>query len=97
MINISSRDFDLTEAIKTEVNEMGEFIFDHLGKDEKVDIVLSKTSPTIFKVNIQARYRGENIISHHESHNFHKALDLCRDHFLKQIDKKRDVSNDKRK
>lgn len=97
MINISSRDFDLTEAIKTEVNGVGEFIFDHMGREEKVDIVLSKTSPTTFKVNIQAHYKGEDIVSNHESHNFHKALDLCKDHFLKLVDKKRGIQSSKRR
>lgn len=90
MINISSRDFDITEAIRAEINSMGDFLYKHIPEKERIKVTLSKAAPDVFHVHMQTHYLGEDIISDHESHNFHKALELCKDHFVKQIDKRKD-------
>lgn len=97
MIKVSSRDFSLTDAVKEEVNTVGESIFKHMSSEDGVNITLSKESPTVFKVNIQSHYKGEDIVCHHESHNFHKALELCKDHFIKLVDKRKGIINSKRR
>ncbi len=91
MINISSRDFDITDAIRTEVEELQPILTKHMSNEEgQVKVTLSKVAPSVFHVHMQTHYLGEDIISDHESHNFHKALELCKDHFVKQLDKRRD-------
>lgn len=90
MINISSRDFEITEAIRAEIFNMEEIIYKHFPEDENIQIILSKSSPTVFHVHMQAHYLGEEITSDHESHNYHKALELCKDHFIRQVGKRRD-------
>lgn len=97
MINISSLDFDITDSIRAEVQDVGESIKKHMRGEENLNITLSKTSPDVFKVNIQTHYMGEDINSHHESHNFHKALDLCCDHLIKLIDKRKSIKQSKRR
>ena len=89
MIKISSRDFEITEAIRAEIEGMEPSLYRHIGEDHRISVTLSKEAPDVFKVHMQVHYLGEDIISDHSSHNFHKALDLCKDHFVKQIDKKR--------
>jgi ribosomal subunit interface protein len=91
MIQLSSLDFDITDAIRTEVNNLQPILDKHMHTydDEVIHIKLSKTAPDSFLVNMHCHFMGDDIISHHESHNFHKALDLCKTHFLKQIDKRR--------
>ncbi|MCB0379210.1 MAG: HPF/RaiA family ribosome-associated protein, partial [Bdellovibrionales bacterium] len=69
----------------------------HFPEDETIHVTLSKTSPTSFKVGMQGHMKGENIVSHHESHNFHKALELCKDHFIKQVEKKKDIQKHNRR
>ena len=97
MINISSLDFSITESIRNEVQSMAETIKKHMRGEEKLDITLSKTSPDVFRVNIQTRFMGEDINSHHESHDFHKAMDLCKNHLIKLIDKKKGMKKAKRR
>ena len=89
MIDITSLDFDITDAIRTEINNMEPFLSKHISAEERVKVTLSKVSPTVFHVHMRTHYLGEDIVSDHESHNFHKALDLCKDHFVKQVDKRR--------
>jgi ribosomal subunit interface protein len=95
MINISSRDFDITEAIREEITNMEASLYKHIPEEERIKVTLSKAAPDVFHVHMQAHYLGEDIISDHESHNFHKALELCKDHFVKQIDKRRDKVHSK--
>ena len=96
MITISSRDFEITEAIRTEVENLEPEIAKHMnGADHDIKVTLSKASPDVFHVHMQAHYLGEDIISDHESHNFHKALELCKNHFIKQVDKRRSKVQDK--
>lgn len=90
MFEIASRDFDLTDAIKEEIESLQPMLTKHMQPEGPVKVTLSKASPTVFHVHMQARYMGEIIISDHESHNFHKALELCKDHFVKQVDKRRE-------
>ena len=89
MIEVSSRDFDLTPAIRDEVMNMEDSFEKHLDDGTRIQVTLSKDAPDVFRVHMQAHYRGEDIISDHVSHNFHKALELCREHFVKQVDKRR--------
>ena len=89
MINISSLNFEITEAIRNEIMGMEPFLNKHLGDPKNIRVVLSKVSPEVFSVHMQTHYLGEDIYSEHESHNFHKALELCKDHFVKQADKRR--------
>ena len=96
MIDITSLDFDITDAIRTEIQSMEPFLNKHISESDRVKVRLSKASPTVFRVHMQAHYLGEDIISDHESHNFHKALELCKDHFVKQVDKRRDKVKEKR-
>ena len=96
MFNISSRDFDITEAIREEIESMGPGLSKHLDDDHRISVTLSKDAPDVFKVHMQVHYLGEDIVSDHTSHNFHKALELCKDHFIKQIDKRRDKVQDNR-
>ncbi len=90
MLNISSRDFEITEAIRTEVESLQDVLYKHMPEKERIKVVLSKAAPDVFHVHMQAHYLGEDIISDHESHNFHKALEFCKDHFVKQVDKRRE-------
>ncbi len=90
MINISSRDFEITDAIRTEVESLEEVLYKHMPEKERIKVVLSKAAPDVFHVHMQAHFLGEDIISDHESHNFHKALEFCKDHFVKQVDKRRE-------
>lgn len=90
MIDITSKDFEITEAIRTEIESMEASLKKHMGEDERVKVTLSKTAPDAFNVHMQTHYMGEDIIADHESHNFHKALELCREHLIKQVDKRRD-------
>lgn len=89
MINISSRDFTITDAIRTEIMSLQPTFQKHMTERDNVKVTLSKAAPDVFHVHMQAHYLGEDIISDHESHNFHKALELCKDHFVKQLDKHR--------
>lgn len=90
MIDISSRDFDITDAIRTEIMNMEASFAKKFNADERIKVTLSKAAPDVFHVHMQAHYLGEEIVSDHESHNFHKALELCKEHFVKQVDKRRD-------
>ena len=96
MINLSSRDFDLTDAIREEVNSLGDSLYKHIPENERIKVTLSKVAPTVFHVHMQAHYLGEEIVSDHESHNFHKALELCKDHFIKQVDKRRNIMQERK-
>lgn len=96
MINISSRDFEITDAIRTEIMNMETVLYKHIPENESIKVTLSKASPDVFHVHMQAHYLGEDIISDHESHDFHKALEFCKDHFVKQVDKRRNKVQDKR-
>jgi ribosomal subunit interface protein len=96
MINLSSRDFDITDAIRTEVHNMEPVLYKHIPAEERIKVTLSKASPDVFHVHMQVHYLGEDIVSDHESHNFHKALELCKDHFVKQVDKRREKVKDKK-
>ncbi len=89
MINISSRDFEITEAIRNEIEGLQSTLYKHIPDNERIKVTLSKAAPDVFHVHMQAHYLGDDIISDHESHNFHKALELCKDHFVKQLDKRR--------
>ena len=89
MFEIASRDFDLTDAIKTEIDNLKEPLSKHLNGDNTVRVTLSKTAPDVFHVHMQTHYMGDDIISDHDSHNFHKALELCKDHLVKQLKKRR--------
>ncbi len=91
MIDIASLDFDITEAIRTEVEAMQGPLSKWIGEDERVKVTLKKAAPDVFQVNMQSHYLGEDIVSEHESHNFHKALELCKDHFIKQLGKRKDI------
>ena len=90
MIQLSSRDFEITEAIRTEVLGMEALLEKHMPRGGNIKVTLSKSSPTVFHVHMQSHFMGEDIISDHESHNFHKALELCKSHFIKQVDKRKD-------
>lgn len=90
MIDISSRDFDITDAIREEIMVMEPAFEKHFNDSARIQVTLSKEAPDVFRVHMQTHYLGEEIISDHESHNFHKALELCKDHFVKQADKHRD-------
>ena len=96
MINLSSRDFDITDAIREEVNSLGDSLYKHIPENERIKVTLSKVAPTVFHVHMQAHYLGEEIVSDHESHNFHKALELCKDHFIKQVDKRRNIMQERK-
>ncbi len=89
MFEIASRDFELTDAIRTEIQNLEEPLSKHMNTKDTVKVTLSKSAPDVFHVHMQTHYMGEDIISDHESHNFHKALELCKDHLVKQIDKRR--------
>ena len=90
MINISSLDFDLTDSIREEIMFLEPIFQKHLDDSSRVQVTLSKQAPDVFKVHMQTHYLGEEIVSDHESHNFHKALELCKVHFVKLADKRRD-------
>ena len=90
MINISSLDFTITPAIRTEITSLEPTLYKHIPETERIQVTLSKAAPDVFHVHMQAHYLGKDIISDHESHNFHKALEFCKEHFVKQIDKRRD-------
>lgn len=90
MINISSRDFEITDAIRTEINNLEKTLYKHIPEGESIKFTLSKSAPDVFRVHMQCHYLGEDIISDHESHNYHKALELCKNHFVKQVDKRRE-------
>lgn len=95
MIDITSRDFDLTDAIRTEIQAMGPNLYKHIPESEKIKVTLSKSAPDVFHVHMQAHYLGEEIVCDHESHNFHKALELCKDHFVRITDKRRNKIQEK--
>ncbi len=90
MFTISSRDFEITQAMREEIEGLKPSLTRHLPESEKVKVTLSKTSPDTFRVHMQVHYLGEEIVSDQESHNYHKALELCKDHFVKQVDKRRE-------
>ena len=90
MINISSRNFEITEAIRAEIESLESGFSKHIDDSHRISVILSKDAPNVFKVHMQTHFKGEEIVSDHSSHNFHKALELCKDHFIKQIDKRRE-------
>jgi len=89
-IDISSLDFEITDSIRTEVESLEKSLAKYLTQKEKVKVTLSKTAPDIFNVRMQTHYLGEDIVCDHDSHNFHKALELCKNHFVKLAEKRRD-------
>lgn len=90
MINLTSLDFDITDAIRDEVEAMEPILLKHMSDKGNVKVTLSKSAPDVFHVHMQSHFLGEDIISDHESHNFHKALEFCKNHFVKQVDKRKD-------
>ena len=97
MLEVKSLDFSVTDAMETEIKGVETAIYKHLPENNPVQVTLSKASPDVFRVDIQTNYVGEKILSHHESHNFHKALELCKDHFIKMVVKKKGNLQDRRK
>ena len=97
MIDISSRNFDITDSIRAEILSLEEGLYKHMPQDQKIRVVLSKSAPDVFHVHMQVHFMGTDIISEHESHNFHKAVELCKGHFVKQVDKKKDMAQDRTK
>lgn len=89
MIDISSLDFEITEAIRNEIMEIEPLLARHNIEEQRVKVTLSKPAPDLFRVQMKVHYLGEDIVSEHNSHNFHKALELCKDHFIKLADKRR--------
>ena len=92
MIEISSLDFKITDAIRSEIMFMEPLFQKHFSENTPVQVTLSKESPDVFKVHMHAHFLGEDITSNHSSHNFHKALELCKDHFIKMADKRKGKS-----
>ncbi len=90
MIDISSLDFEITDAIRSEIEGLQKTLSKHIPPNERIKVTLSKSAPDVFHVRMQAHYLGEDIVCDEDSHNFHKALEFCKNHFIKLADKRRD-------
>lgn len=89
MIDIKSVDFSITDAIRYEIQSMQGVFEKHIPDKERIKVVLSKTAPDVFNVQIQSHYLGDDIVSNHEDSNFHKALESCKSHFIRLVDKRK--------
>lgn len=89
MIDIKSVDFKITDAIRYEIQSMQDAFTKHISGNERIRVVLSKVAPDVFNVQMHSHFLGDEIISQSQSHNFHKALELCKNHFIRLVDKRK--------
>lgn len=83
---VSGEDFEVTEAIHTEVHERAEQIQKHLKNEALIRFHLSQTAPSQFQVKIEVKYSDKFVVGHAEERDFHKSLNEAKAKVMRQID-----------
>ncbi|MEM7646930.1 MAG: HPF/RaiA family ribosome-associated protein [Pseudomonadota bacterium] len=90
MIQITSRDFTITPSIRDSINCMETSLRHYVTDGQSIKVILSKSAPDLFHVQMVSQYLGEDLSCHHESHEFYKAVELCREHFVKIANRRKE-------
>lgn len=82
---INSEDFDLTDAIKEQVEEKLNKIASHMRNEAEFDVFLSKSGHQ-YEVKIETAYQQQKVLGESHGDEFYSTLTKAKKAALRQID-----------
>jgi ribosomal subunit interface protein len=82
---IDSEDFDLTPAIKTAIEEKAAKIYELIGKDQKIEVFLSKEGSSETKVVFRTNFMGQMISAEVIGPDFYHIVNDVKAKMVRQI------------
>ncbi|NQZ00433.1 MAG: HPF/RaiA family ribosome-associated protein [Bdellovibrionales bacterium] len=82
---IDSEDFDLTPAIKSAIEEKARKIYELIGKDQKIEVFLSKEGSSETKVVFRTHYLGHTVSAEVIGPDFYHIVNDVKAKMIRQI------------